>query len=123
MGGGPDGTAPVFLPKGSEINFSSHVLQRRHDIWGSDADEFVPARWKKLRPGWNYVPFNGGPRVCIGQQYALTESGYIVVRMLQKFDIIEGVETDFSRDWHNFSLICSPGPSHDSVKVRMRVAI
>ena len=121
-GGGPDGTAPVFLPKGSEVNFSSHVLHRRHDIWGPDADEFVPARWEKKKPGWSYVPFNGGPRVCIGQQYALTESGYIITRMLQKFDVIEGADVNTSRDWSNFSLICSPGPGHDSVKVRMRVA-
>lgn len=30
--------------------------------------------------------FNGGPRVCIGQQLALTEAGYVLVRLLQRFD-------------------------------------
>jgi hypothetical protein len=33
--------------------------------------------------------FAGGPRICIGQQFALTEASYVVVRMLQKFDKIE----------------------------------
>ncbi|KAK7531677.1 cytochrome P450 71A23 [Phyllosticta citribraziliensis] len=57
-GGGPDGTAPVFVPAGTEVNFSTHVMHRRHDLWGPDADEFVPERWEKRRPGWTYAPFN-----------------------------------------------------------------
>ena len=32
------------------------------------------------------MPFNGGPRICIGQQFALTEMAYTVVRILQRFD-------------------------------------
>ncbi|RDW68612.1 cytochrome P450-17 [Coleophoma crateriformis] len=122
VGGGEDGLAPVFIPKGAEVNFSSHVLHRRHDIWGQDADEFVPERWEKRRPGWSYVPFNGGPRVCIGQQYALTEAGYLIVRMLQRFDTIQGIDVDPTRDWHNFNLVCSPGPGHDSVKVNLHAS-
>lgn len=121
-GGGPDGTAPVFIPKGTEVNFSTHVLQRRQDLWGPDADEFVPERWEKRRPGWTYAPFNGGPRICIGQQFALTEAGYVIARMLQRFDSIKGVDVDLTRDYHNFTVVCAPGPKHDAVKARLRVA-
>ncbi len=32
---------------------------------------------------------NGGPRLCVGQQFALTEISYTVVRILQQFDRIE----------------------------------
>ncbi|CAN9288294.1 unnamed protein product [Alternaria alternata] len=111
VGGGPDGSMPVFVPKGTEVNFSTHVLHRRKDLWGEDADDFVPERWEKRRPGliWQYVPFNGGPRICIGQQFALTEAGYVLVRMLQRYDIIEGLDVDVKRDWHNFTVVCSPG--------------
>ncbi|KUL82189.1 hypothetical protein ZTR_09579 [Talaromyces verruculosus] len=121
-GGGADGTAPVFIAAGQEVNFSTHVLHRRHDLWGPDADEFIPERWEGKRPGWNYVPFNGGPRICIGQQFALTEAGYIISRLLQRFDKIEGLDVDPARDWHHFTIICSPGPGHDSVKARLHVA-
>jgi cytochrome P450 len=127
-GGGPDGTMPVFVPEGTEVNFSTHVLHRRKDLWGEDADEFVPERWEKKRPGttWQYIPFNGGPRICIGQQFALTEAGYVLVRMVQRYDIIEGLDIDMERDWHNFTIVCSPGSPVDrdaAVLCRLRVAI
>lgn len=127
IGGGPDGTQPVFVPAGTEVNFSAHILHRRRDLWGPDADEFVPERWEKRRPGtFHYVPFNGGPRICIGQQFALTEAGFVVVRMLQEFDAIEGLDLDnTSRDYSNFGITCAPGSSidrHEGVLCRLRFA-
>jgi cytochrome P450 len=64
-------------------------MHRRRDIYGADADEFRPERWETLRPGWEYLPFNGGPRICLGQQYALTEAAYVSVRLLQEFKKVE----------------------------------
>jgi len=93
-GGGPDGNSPIYVKKGMEVNYSVHVMHHREDIWGSDVEEFKPERWIGRRPGWEFLPFNGGPRICLGQQFALTEAGYAIVRMLQKFDGIETYETD-----------------------------
>ncbi|KXT08237.1 hypothetical protein AC579_77 [Pseudocercospora musae] len=87
-GGGPDGKSPVFIPAGSQIDYSVHVMHRRKDLWGQDALEFKPERFIGRRPGWEFLLFNGGPRICIGQQFALTEASYVVVRLLQKFDRI-----------------------------------
>lgn len=39
------------------------------------------------------IPFNGGPRICIGQQFALTEVGYTAVRILQSYSGIQNVMT------------------------------
>lgn len=58
-GGGPDGTAPVFVPKGMEIQYCVHAMHHRKDLWGEDAEEFRPERFKEARPGWEYLPFNG----------------------------------------------------------------
>lgn len=93
-GGGPDGSQPVYVRKGQGVAYQSHVLHRRKDIWGPDADVFDPDRWTDRKVGWEYIPFNGGPRICLGQQFALTEAGYVLVRLLQRFDEIEDVYPD-----------------------------
>jgi len=89
LGGGPDGKSPVFIPKGATVVYSTFSMHRHKDIYGQDAEEYRPERWEALRVGWGYLPFNGGPRICVGQQFALTEAGYTIVRLLQKFEKIE----------------------------------
>ena len=71
-------------------------MQRRPELYPSPstgfppADKFVPERWENWTPrAWTYIPFNGGPRICVGQQFALTEMAYVVVRLLQKYKSIE----------------------------------
>jgi len=74
-------------------------MHRRKDIYGPDALEFRPERWapeEGLRPSWGYLPFNGGPRICVGQQFALTEAGYTIVRLLQEF---RGIENRDDSKW------------------------
>jgi cytochrome P450 len=88
-GGGPDGSAPVFVPKGTLVGYSVYSMHRRTDFYGADSEDFRPERWETLRPSWEYLPFNGGPRICLGQQYALTEASYVTVRMLQEFKTME----------------------------------
>ena len=64
------------------------------------------------------MQFNGGPRICIGQQFALTEASYVTVRLLQRFDLMENLETDpIVR--HNVKLTNCNG---NGVKVRLHAA-
>ena len=92
-GGGPDGTAPILVRRGELVAFGQYVLSRRKNIYGPDADKFRPERWEGHEPGimsgWAYFPFHGGPRACLGQDFALMEVSYTVVRLLQAFPIIE----------------------------------
>ncbi|PKS09527.1 hypothetical protein jhhlp_004144 [Lomentospora prolificans] len=88
-GGGLDGKSPLFVPKGSVVRWSMYTLHRRKDTFGPDADEFRPERWDTLRSSWGWIPFSGGPRICIGQQFALTQLSYTIVRILQRFSAIE----------------------------------
>lgn len=86
-GGGPDGSAPILVRRGELVVFSQYVNSRRKNIYGSDADDFRPERWEE-RPssdsfGWAYFPFNGGPRTCLGQDFAIMEISYTIVRLLQ----------------------------------------
>jgi cytochrome P450 len=60
------------------------------EIWGDDAEKFRPERWEKIRnPGWTYIPFSGGRRVCPGKQIVLTENAYVLVRLVHKFKTLE----------------------------------
>lgn len=67
-GGGADGSKPVFVPKGTSMKYCVYVMQRRKDIYGPDALEWNPDRWTSRTLGPEYLPFNGGPRVCIGRE-------------------------------------------------------
>ncbi|KAL1846817.1 hypothetical protein Plec18170_008958 [Paecilomyces lecythidis] len=89
VGGGADGKDPVFVPKGQEVFYSVYSMHRLPEVYGTDATEYRPERWASLKPGWAYIPFNGGPRICIGQQFALTEAGYTIARIVRQFKSIE----------------------------------
>jgi cytochrome P450 len=56
IGGGPDGTKPMPIRKGQTVNFVIYAVQRRKDIWGEDADEFIPERWENKKYDWSYIP-------------------------------------------------------------------
>ncbi|KAM3452032.1 hypothetical protein BB8028_0005g06800 [Beauveria bassiana] len=113
-GGGPDGQSPVFIRKGQDVLYSVNVMHRRKDLWGDDAHEFRPERWADRKHGWEYLPFNGGPRICLGQQFALTEAAYVVVRMLQKYGRMENLDPD-TVTRHRYTLTTAP------VKVAVRL--
>ncbi|KAJ6783569.1 hypothetical protein PWT90_06786 [Aphanocladium album] len=113
-GGGPDGTSPIFIPKGCGVVYNTWAMHRRKDFYGNDADEFRPERWATQRHGWDYVPFGGGPRICLGQQYALTEAMYMMVRLAQEYSSIESVDNS---PWvEDITITVSP---RDGVKCRL----
>lgn len=89
LGGGPHGKDPIFIPKGKEVVYSVYSMHRLPEVYGPDAEEYRPERWASLKPGWAYIPFNGGPRICPGQQFALTEAGYTLTRLAREFRSIE----------------------------------
>jgi cytochrome P450 len=51
-----------------------------------DPDRFLPERETKL-PRFAYMPFGGGRRVCIGNQFALLEGQIILLTIMQQFDM------------------------------------
>jgi cytochrome P450 len=85
-GGGPEGDSPILVRKGELVVFSQYVNSRKQNIYGPDADDFRPERWegpKLTNIGWAYFPFNGGPRQCLGEDFALMEVSYTIVRLLK----------------------------------------
>jgi cytochrome P450 len=77
-------------------------MQRREDLFGPSVNDFDPSRWSKWTPEpWTYIPFNGGPRICLGQNFALTEMAYATARLCQTFERIEQ-RSGLSRESHEY---------------------
>ncbi|KAF8585564.1 cytochrome P450 [Ramaria rubella] len=90
-----DSEKPFYIPAGVNVTYSVWLMQRRTDLWGPDAAEFDPYRWLDDRRqkystsnSFIYLPFNAGPRTCLGQQFAYNEASFMLVRLLQTFDSI-----------------------------------
>ncbi|PQE13010.1 n-alkane-inducible cytochrome P450 protein [Rutstroemia sp. NJR-2017a BBW] len=88
IGGGPTGKSPIMVRKGELVVISPYVNARMTNLYGEDADSFRPERWETgelSHIGWAYFPFHGGPRQCLGEDFALMEIYYTTVRLLQTF--------------------------------------
>jgi cytochrome P450 len=76
-------------PAGTSVFISPWILHRdvRHF---EHADAFLPDRWmddlRQRLPRFAYMPFGGGPRICIGQRFAMMEAVLIIATMLQKIE-------------------------------------
>lgn len=67
------------------IIFSPYMIHRHPEYW-QDPDQFVPDRFGKApKHKYAYFPFGGGPRVCIGQHFALMEITILLVSILKNF--------------------------------------
>ncbi|KAL9071905.1 MAG: hypothetical protein Q9157_005289 [Trypethelium eluteriae] len=83
-GGGPDRTAPVLVPKGTAVAYSVYAMHRRPDLYGMDAELFQPERWDEEE-----LPLNRTETFSKWIDFALTEAAYTVVRLIQRFQLIQ----------------------------------
>ncbi|KAK5997935.1 Cytochrome P450 monooxygenase ascH [Cladobotryum mycophilum] len=89
-GGGPDGNSPVGVLEGTQIIYGLLSLQHRVELGIPDINEWKPERWDNWKPAnkWDFVPFNHGPRVCLGQQFANFQMEYFLARLCQEYDSV-----------------------------------
>ena len=78
------------IPAGTLFSLYFHGLHHDPKYWEAP-EEFRPTRFGpgQARPvqANAYVPFGGGPRLCIGMQFALTEMHLVTLELLRQFDI------------------------------------
>ena len=77
---------PWKISKGSLIAFTPYVIQR-DPRWFEAPEEFRPERFMDPAdtPRGAWIPFGVGPRVCIGQHFAMLEMGIIAAMLMQRF--------------------------------------
>ena len=89
-GGGPNGDAPILVPKGHIVICSIYALQRRPEAFGPDAHLFHPERWSSIKPKhWDFIPFSAGTRVCPGMKLAGIQTAYALYSFVRRFSRIE----------------------------------
>ncbi|KAG0365390.1 hypothetical protein BGZ54_006569 [Gamsiella multidivaricata] len=106
----------VRVYKGDVIGISSWCLARNKEVWGEDAEQFVPERWLvypsadstsnmsrdanstadktnlspfgkfRMESPYKFTSFNAGPRLCLGQTFATLEALVTTTLLLQKYE-------------------------------------
>lgn len=81
---------PYDIPKGSIIFISTWALNRNEKYF-PNPEKFDPDRWteelEKTLPKYLYIPFGGGPRVCIGEGFAMTEAILVLAMIAQRYTL------------------------------------
>lgn len=80
----------VRIPKGSVVFISISGIHRSPEFW-ERPDEFYPEHFdpenEKKRPRMAYMPFGAGPRMCIGNHFALMEMQLLLGMLVCQFDL------------------------------------
>jgi cytochrome P450 len=85
---GEDRIGGVRVPRGASITISIYVTHRSPNIWPEperfDPERFAPAAVAG-RHRFAYLPFGGGPRICIGSSFAMAEAQVIIAAIAQRY--------------------------------------
>ena len=80
----------VKVPKGTHLAIPFAMLHRDEEVWGADAGEFDPLRFRDgvgraaAHPN-ALLSFSLGPRSCIGQDFAMLEAKATLALILRRF--------------------------------------
>ncbi len=85
-----DVIAGYRVPSGTMLVCSIFALHRRPDVWPApldfDPERFLPERRAAIAPG-AFVPFGAGPRLCMGNHFALAEGAVMLSTLARRFDV------------------------------------
>jgi cytochrome P450 len=81
---GPDVVDGFDVPAGTLICVSPYVLHRDPRYW-TRPEEYAPGRFlTHPQVSHQYLPFGGGPRICVGQHFAMVEATLVLAMLLQR---------------------------------------
>jgi cytochrome P450 len=83
----PTELAGHTIPAGAEMIMSIYHVHHDPALY-PDPERFQPSRWESIDPTtFEYTPFSGGPRMCIGSTFAMLEMKIVLAMLLQRYRI------------------------------------
>ncbi|TCS96881.1 cytochrome P450 [Hazenella coriacea] len=76
-----------MIPAGSEVAMSQWVMHRNPQFF-PESLTFKPERWENSTdnlPKYAYLPFGGGPRICIGNHFAMMEAKLLLATIARQY--------------------------------------
>ncbi|KAF6159720.1 hypothetical protein GIB67_029978 [Kingdonia uniflora] len=80
----------ITLPAGVELMLPTLLINHNPELWGEDAEKFRPDRFSEgimnaSKDQEVFLPFGWGPRICLGQNFALIKAKMALAMILQHF--------------------------------------
>jgi cytochrome P450 len=90
---------PFELPKGSRVLYSQYITHHLPEIYPNPR-RYDPGRWSSFAPPpYAYIPFGGGPRLCIGYAFSMTFLRIALPVILQTFNPIVSTGGEIDRTY------------------------
>ena len=90
-----DEVGGAAIPKGNRVIISPYVTHRHPELW-PNPEKFDPLRLEHAprmarppspMPRYAYFPFSGGPRECVGVNFAAMEATLVLATIAQSFEL------------------------------------
>jgi cytochrome P450 len=85
-----------LVPKGCTVFIPIMSVHYRKDLWGEDVHKFNPDRFEanQKRHPYQFVPFSGGSRICIGTKYAYMSMLVLLAHLIRNYKFTTDLTMD-----------------------------
>ncbi|CAG2115328.1 unnamed protein product, partial [Medioppia subpectinata] len=111
------GNTGITIPKGASVEILPYALHRQADLWPNPND-FIPDRFlNPVHHPYAFMPFGGGPRLCIGQRFALNEMRMCLAKLVNSMEFTPS-QNKTKLEYFNGSILMSPKSLMVNLEIR-----